>query len=356
VARVGAWAWGGSKRARWAAAGIALLVILVWLAVVWFGLGGHDDTDAFIDSRAPPGLAERFYPPENWAWGLIQTCAGPVQRYGVSAPAGTPRAQVLILPDYGESAETWFETARDLNDAGNTVWVLEGVGQGGSARLTRHRDLGDVRRFDDDVAAVHAMIEIVIRPDPSQPLVILGQGQGAMVAARAVETGASPAALVLSAPRCQGFLPDSGALRALGLGDQRAPGASGWRRNGADDFAAGRTHDRWRGAVTHLWQFANPDLRLGGPSLNWLAAASILQSQVRADTGRLDVPTLEVSPGGAPRCLVPSGVTTQSLAGARPALELEDDAHRAPWLTAIEGFIVTRTRAPIPPPLGDHAP
>ena len=38
------------------------------------------------------------------------------------------------------------------------------------------------------------------------------------------------------------------------------------------------------------------DLRLGGPSLNWLAAASILQSQVQADLGRLNLPTLRIAP------------------------------------------------------------
>src|SRR5262249_31672451 len=105
---------------------------------------GHDSRDGFADSRPPPGLAERFYPPEDWAWGFLQVGDAPAQRYGVAAPPVTPRADVLILPDYGESAETWFETARDLTASGYVVWVLEGVGQGGSGRLTGHRDLGHV--------------------------------------------------------------------------------------------------------------------------------------------------------------------------------------------------------------------
>ncbi len=78
-------------------------------------------------------MAERFYPPENWAWGLIEVGDAPAQRYGVAAPAVTARADVLILPDAGETAETWFETARDLTASGYAVWVLEGcAGQGGS--------------------------------------------------------------------------------------------------------------------------------------------------------------------------------------------------------------------------------
>src|SRR5580658_3756695 len=132
---------------------------------------GHDPRDAFADTRPPPGLAERFYPPPNWAWGLLQANEdAPVQRYGVSAPDVVAKGQVLILPDYGESAETWFETVRDLNAAGYIVWVLEGVGQGGSARLTGHRDLGELKSFEPDVAGVRALIDHVIRPTIDRPL------------------------------------------------------------------------------------------------------------------------------------------------------------------------------------------
>ncbi len=93
----------------------------------------------------------------------------------------------MILPDYGESAETWFETIRQLTAAGETVWVLEGVGEGGSGRLTGRRDLGELTSFDPDVAATDAMIDLVIRPTPQRPLLLLGEGVGAVVArARAV--------------------------------------------------------------------------------------------------------------------------------------------------------------------------
>jgi lysophospholipase len=347
VAQVGAWL--GARRGRWATAGLFVVVALGWLGLMWLGFGGHDDTGPFVESQPPPGLAERFYPPEGWAWGLIQVGETPAQRYGVVGSSGTPRAEVLILPDYGESAETWFETVRDLNATGATVWVLDGVGQGGSARLTRHRDLGEVTRFDDDVAAVRAMIEIVIQPQADIPLVLLGEGQGALIAARAAERGARPAGLILSSPSCQGTPPDG--LRALGLGAQRAPGGSGWRRDGPDAFQAHLTHDRWRGAAGHLWQLANPDLRMGGPSRDWFAAAAQLQTETRADIAQIHTPTLVIAPARTSPCLALSGAATLSLTGAGPALELEDDARRNVWLESIEAFIAAHTRALIPPPL-----
>jgi len=344
-------AWLGARRGRWAAAGLFVVVAAGWLALMWFGIGGHDDTDVFVESQPPPGLAERFYPPEGWAWGLIHVGKSPVQRYGVVGAVGTPRAQVLILPDYGESAETWFETVRDLNASGATVWVLDGVGQGGSARLTRHRDLGEVTSFEDDAASVRAMIDLVIQLQPNAPLVILGEGQGAMIAARAVETGVQPAALVLSSPRCQGGPPAGRWLKALGLGDLRAPGDLGWRRDGPDAFAAHRTHDRLRGVAAHLWQVANPDLRMGGPSLDWLTAARQLEDETVAAAPRIRVPVLDIEPSATTCLPLPTGTVRLSLLDADPALELENDAHRGPWLSAIQDFIAAQAREPIPPPL-----
>ena len=170
------------------------MVVLLALAAC-----GRDDRAAFVESAPPPGLAERFAPPENWAWGEIEVGDAPVQRYGVAAATGVAKAQLLILPDYGESAETWFETARDLTAAGTTVWVLEGVGQGGSGRLTGRRDLGELTSFDTDVAATQAMIDLVIRPTAQRPLVLMGEGVGAVVAARAAEMRAAGSAPVSTA-------------------------------------------------------------------------------------------------------------------------------------------------------------
>ena len=314
---------------------------------------GPGSRDPFADSRPPAGLAERFYPPENWAWGLIQVGDAPAQRYGVAAPAVTPRADVLILPGYGESAETWFETARDLGQSGYAVWVLEGVGQGGSGRLSGRRDMGDARSFDTDVAAARAMIETVIRPQPRRPLILLGEGVGGFVAARVVEAGARPAGLILSGASCGGGMP-GGALAQFGLGGMRAPGGDVWRRDGPDDFASHRTHDPWRGAVTHAWQLLNPDLRLGGPSLEWRAALADLQARTVADAARVQVPTLVLA-AGAPGCLAPPGAAVQSIAGADPALELEDDTHRAPWLGALRQFVAAAA-AKADPAASGHVP
>ncbi|MDI1366217.1 MAG: alpha/beta hydrolase, partial [bacterium] len=233
-----------------------LLVTLLLASLAGCGDGGS--RAPFAESRVPPSIAPRFYAPDNWAWGFVRVGAGRVQRYGVSAPPVAPRAIVLILTGYAEPAEKWFETARRLNTDGYTVWVLERQGQGGSERATPWRDLGHADSFEPDVAAVRALINVVVRPKGDTPLVVLGHGDGGLVALRALEGGLPSDGLILSSPAfALSGLPSPTSkterialwAHRLKLGWIKFPGQPAWRRDGPDGVAAGLTADRQRGAV-----------------------------------------------------------------------------------------------------------
>src|SRR5260221_8958267 len=240
--------------------GLFCLALLVALSACSRGV---DDPSPFAESRTPPQLAARFFSPPGWGWGYLQLGDGPVHRYGVSAPAVSPKADILVLPDYGETAETWFETARDLNERGYTVWILEAEGQGGSQRLGPTGDLGHVETFSGDIAAVRGMIAGVIRPRRS--LLVIGQGTGAVIAARAAQEGMKSDGLILSSPAFGPSPHPSGpTLRFLGLGLRRAPGADRWTRRTA--FAARHTHDPWRGGVTLPVPPPQPQPPIGRPN------------------------------------------------------------------------------------------
>lgn len=323
------------------------LLAIAGLFLVLTGCGGADDHAPFTDSRIPPSLGPRFWAPEGWAWGLIGVGDAPVQRYGVSSTIGTPRGNILILTDDRELAEAWFETVRDLNARGYSVWVLERAGQGGSARYAGPRELIHVPTFDDDVAATKALARTIVSADAETPLTLVGQGVGGLIALRAVQTGAPAAALVLSSPRLkpEGPLPAWPQwLMKLGAGRLPAGVGNGWSREGPDDFKAGRTRDRHRGAVQLAWQTANPDLRMGGHSLGWTSAFATATRTVEGSLASTATPTLLIA--GSDRTAADSAVATCeampacTLGGAvnrpsRPAgvrLFLEGDDVRMWWL------------------------
>jgi lysophospholipase len=330
----------------------------------------------FAESRTPPSLAVRFQPPPGWAWGYVRVGDEAVQRYGVSAPQGAPRGQLLILPGYGESAEGWFETARNLNDRGYTVWILERQGQGGSERTGPWRDLGHATSLSPDVTTVKAMVKAVIRPHSSpgggrDPFVVLGHADGGLVTLRALEEGLQADAVILSSPnfdiadlpRAKGELIRIARwARGLKLGFVRYPGQAGWKREGPDAFDARLTHDRARGDVQQAWELANPDLRMGAPSLAWYAAFYDAVDAVGRDLKRVQTPVVMFDAGedvkalDAPRRTVcaalPHCVETR-YPKARQALHLETDSVRDPWLDAVDDALCIRRDLPVAQALND---
>jgi len=331
--------------------GMARAILAVLILVALCGCSREVATGPFAESRTPPELNPRFFAPEGWAWGFLQAGAQPVQRYGVSSTWRVPRAVVVIVPGYGESAETWFETAGGLNAEGYTVWVLDRAGQGGSERYTLPRDLGFSPSFDDDVTGLKALVNVVIRPPRDRPLILLGHADGAVVALRAAQAGLRVDGIIASSPRLAPHIVNAdmaldlaGKLPVLG----RLPSADWrpWSRSQADDRAAGLTHDPWRGAVTHAWQTANPDLRLSGPSLGWRGAFTAASVAARAEAGRVHAPVLWLTagagdPDGDGLCRALPACRPVTIPGARPALHLEAAAWRRPWFEAVSGFIVT---------------
>ena len=324
------------------------------LALPLVACGDEGARAPFAESRTPPSLDVRFQPPAGWAWGYVKVGDDLVQRYGVSAPHGASRGQILILPGYGETAEGWFETARDLNDLGYVVWILERQGQGGSERATPWRDLGHVASFAPDVTATKAMVKAVIRPKGRDPFVILGAGDGGVVALRALEEGLRADAVILSSPTFDLAAPprpksdlirDARWARGLKLGFLRYPGQPGWKREGPDGFDAKLTHDRARGGVQQAWQLANPDLRMGAPSLAWYAAFYDVVDATGKDLKRVDIPVAMLDAGQDVKTLpapqkavctaLPHCVETR-WPQARHALHLETDSVRDPWLRAID--------------------
>ncbi|MDP2259584.1 MAG: alpha/beta hydrolase [Caulobacter sp.] len=327
------------------------LIALAGLIVLLSGCGGTDDRAPFTDSRIPPSLGPGFWAPEGWAWGLIGVGEAPVQRYGVSSTLTAPRANILILTGQGETAEVWFETVRELNAAGHTVWVIERAGQGGSARYGGPHDLIHAPTFDDDIAAVRTLTRTLAQGSPDTPVILIGAGLGGLVALRAVQQGAAVDGLVLSAPDLK---PDGALdgwqiwLAKVGLGAIPQGLGAGWKRDAPDAFARGLTGDRDRGGLQAAWQVANPDLRMGGASLGWRGAFAEASAAASDGLAATRAPALLLAaPGGEGEafCSALAMCRAATLPGARALPHLDRPAVRAAWRAGLESFVLERISA-----------
>lgn len=326
---------------------LAVAALLLLLAAC----GRGDLMGPFAESQAPPALSPRFYPPEGWAWGFIQTGNKPTQRYGVAAGWRAPKATVVILPGYGESAEAWFETASGLIRRGYTVWILERAGQGGSARYTLPRDLGFVSSFDPDVANLRALVRVVIRPPETSPLILLAHADGAVVALRAVESGLAVDGVIVSSPDVASKAVSTDSAKALagraGLGRLPSTDWRPWSRSSPDARGQGLTHDVWRGRVQQAWQTANPDLRMSGASLGWRGAHQAASRATEANARAVKADVLMLLPDKTTKealalCKALPHCRSVAVPGALAALHLEQDRFRQPWMDQITGYIAAK--------------
>ena len=327
----------------------ALLAILVLMLA---GCGQGDLTGPFAASQVPPSLSVRFYPPEGWTWGFVQTGSNPAQRYGVGSGWRAPRANIVIVPGYGESAEAWFETARGLIGHGYSIWILDRAGQGGSGRFTLPRDLGFVPSFDPDVSGLRSLINVVIKPSPGTPLILITQADGALVALRAVKSGVRVDGIVAGSPTLarSDLSPTAagGLLGRVGLGRLPSSGWRPWSREYNPGLA--QTHDPWRGKVQHAWQLANPDLRMAGPSLGWQAAYRGASRVVLLEAGSVAMPVVmigNIAPNSSEVGLCKAMATCAliQVPGARQALHLETDRYRQVWLGKVNDVITSQVDA-----------
>jgi lysophospholipase len=320
--------------------------LLALSALLLLSACGRDAGAPLLDSRTPPALAPRFFAPDGWGWGVIALPGAPGLRYGVVAPAMTPRAHVVILPAYGESAEVYFETARTLTDCGYAVWLLEAAGQGGSGRFAGPTDLGRSNGFGPDAAALEGLITRVIRPDPRQPVILAASGAAVLTVLLAAESGRSPVdGLFLWDPDLAPSLLASQAadMTRKRLGALRATGGAPWARPTYD--LSGRS------TLSAAWQMANPDLRLGGPAWEWIAAREQARREALAPgaLGGLRASVMVLTPVKEPQsaglCARAAACTVVPLDPSPLPRHLAPDPVRGPWLTAFTNFVEARIAA-----------
>ena len=330
-----------------------------------YGLPILYETD---DNPIPPGAHVE----------VLEASDGVRLRCASFAASARPVGTVLLLQGRNECIEKYFETARDLGDAGFATLALDWRGQGGSDRLLPDPMRGFVKDFTEYERDLLTLLDAAIALDAPKPITIAAHSMGALVtllAAPRIEDRVSrvialaPLLRIASQPFGHGTIRTFlSAMRAVGLGRLYAAGGPRLAEAPAFDtnVLTGDPARHRRNAGIYL---RHPHLGLGGPTVAWAHAALRAMARVASDRHlvRISLPSLMV---GAGDDTVVSTLEVERLArrmrnancvvvdGARHELLQEQDRYRRQALAAITTFAARRepTGAATPTVPGKPAP
>ena len=220
--------------------------------------------------------------PEGGAAHWLKTSDGLRIRVG-HWPLDGAKGTVLIFPGRTEFIEKYGLTARGLRDRGYASLAIDWRGQGLADRALAQRDVGHVGAFSEYQNDVSAVMDHAAALGLPEPYYMIGHSMGGCIGLRALLNGLPVQAVMFSAPMWGMQL--SGALRAaawgvstlsqhLGFSHALAPGQTLMSYVLRAPFAGNTlTNDADMFSAMQAQLHAQPDLGLGGPSLQWINAS-----------------------------------------------------------------------------------
>ncbi len=125
------------------------------------------------DNPIPPGTTA----------GYLVTRDNKKLRYAIfRANITRAKGTIVLLQGRNETIEKYYETIRDLTNAGLWVATFDWRGQGGSERLLPNSDHGYVEHFADYEKDLEQFLEEVVLPDARLPFYIVAHSTGSLIA------------------------------------------------------------------------------------------------------------------------------------------------------------------------------
>jgi lysophospholipase len=288
-------------------------------------------------------------------------------RYAIFDPAGTPCGTFLVLAGRREFIEKKaIEVGSDLLARGYRIILFDWRGSGLSSRLLSgaRRQCDHATDLDIFVEDLRALIRDVVRPRQTGPFFIFAHSLGALLGARWLMEGKDVPpikAVILTAPALALGVPFfsraiSRIFVKLGLGERYAAAQHDYDDRDRRFERNVLSHDRARFMVIEKYFDANPELRVGGVSWGWLAAAlkAIRQLEQPGALEGITMPVLGLFAGKdivtPPSKTIPllrrmPRAEAVLIRGARHDLMNEEDRYRFDAWRHIDLFLKRVTRA-----------
>lgn len=297
--------------------------------------------------------------PEGVVTGTLRTFDGVVLRFARWPPPPGRKGTVCLFHGRAEFIEKYFESVRELLERGFAVATLDWRGQGLSGRALADIQKGHVNDFDDYGIDLSTFMQEVVLPDCPPPLYALAHSMGASVLLRSVWRGQRWFdRIVLSTPMIAlpGFratrMPRLSArvMRLAGFGQAYIPGGDNTVISMRPFTDNPLTSDPVRYARVAAILEAEPELRIGSPTVAWADAAYrvIAEFSDPAYPSSIRHPLLLIGAGRDEIVSTPAiedfavllrAGTHLIVAGAKHELIMEQDRYRAQFWAAFDAFV-----------------
>ncbi|MXN65330.1 alpha/beta fold hydrolase [Stappia sp. GBMRC 2046] len=296
--------------------------------------------------------------PEGANAGYLTTPDGIRLRFAYWRATASPlKGTITLLQGRAEFIEKYFETIEDLRLRGYAVATFDWRGQGGSERLLSNPRRGHVDDFSDYLTDLDTMLSGVTLANLPGPHFALAHSTGGAIILHGTERLATRLErAVLTSPLIGlgkiGWPPEvvsplAHALSGLGFGTAFVPGGSDTIRQPFEGNWL--SHDERRYERTLQILDEAPQLEIGAPTIDWLAAASrAMKRFASADFGpSMRLPVLMIGAGNdrivSTRAIEQLAKRTRSaryleIAGAKHELLMESNFYRDQALEAMDAF------------------
>ncbi|APG47828.1 Lysophospholipase [Phaeobacter porticola] len=233
-----------------------------------------------MDLTPAPFFADIAQGPDGGQAHWVTTSDGLRIRVGHWRPEGVSKGTLLLFPGRTEYIEKYGAAAKDMAKRGYATLAVDWRGQGLADRMLPERLLGHVVAFRDFQKDVEATVDLAERLALPKPWFVLGHSMGGAIGLRAVMAGLSVKACVFTAPMWGIQIPR--ALRPLarvlssmgsrfGISAMRTPTTTLAPYVQASPFEGNSlTNDAQMYRLMQDQLEAQPDLSLGGPTVQWL--------------------------------------------------------------------------------------
>ncbi|MEM6818375.1 MAG: alpha/beta hydrolase [Pseudomonadota bacterium] len=340
-------------------------VVLLFGAVLWVSREQPAPVVPIPDNATDVLDDPRFAEPEDWATRELKVEGAGTVRIGLGSQFA-PSAVVVFFPGYSAPLNIYYESFARLMDEGYAVVGIDWPSQGGSSRPLDNPQKIHATSLDPHVAAGQAAIRTAREVYPDLPVFVVGLSMGAQLGTRVLgsEDGESvtAAALITPAYGLYGDRPNPieeamlGMLQGMGLGERYAPGTTDWSYDlqAHNLEASDCSHPNARTRLWYSWMVADPALRVGGLTNDFLVA--MLESGNTAASvetlGRLSLPvwmplaendTFVDNAKSEAACAALSNCEGKVYAEARHCLFEEADDYYHPFMNDLITFLERHT-------------